>query len=71
MSAVRTEHRHHTDEQIREALEFARDLVAELDLPGPLEALAFKSAIDLRCAKQIELVQAAAGIPNMAIPRGR
>jgi hypothetical protein len=68
---MRQEHRHHSDEQIREALAFARDLVAELELTDDLAPHAFVSAVNLRAAKSIvEVAPPPLGVPAMAMPRG-
>lgn len=70
MSGVRSEHRHHTDEQIRDALAFAAALVEELELADDLRVSGFTKAAELRAAKTVEVTHAMPQVPGMAIPRG-
>ena len=53
MHGRRTEHFHHTEEQIREAIAFGLAVVAELELDDELRPIAFAKAVELRVAKQI------------------
>jgi hypothetical protein len=69
---MRQEHRHHTDEQIRDAIAFALDVVTEAELTDDLAVQAFSAAVQLRCAKSITEVQPAPlAMPAMAIPGQR
>lgn len=70
MSLGRTEHRHHTDEQIHDAIRFGLATLEELEVPEHLEELVLGKVIDLRSAKQIELQAAMPLGGAMAIPRG-
>jgi hypothetical protein len=51
------EGKHNTPEQVRGYLDDALAIVAELEPPGDLRALAFGKAIDLLAAKQIVFEQ--------------
>ena len=62
---------HNTPEQAREYLREALTIVDELDPPADLRPLVFDKACNLVSAKNIAVEQVSAGIPTMAIPRGR
>ena len=70
MAGLRHEMFHYTREQVRGHLADALALVAELDPPDALRALAFDKAVNLLATKQIVVEQVQPGLPNMAIPRG-
>jgi hypothetical protein len=52
-----TEHPHNSDEQVREYLQAALALIADLDPPDDLRGVAFAKAVDLFSAKQIVFEQ--------------
>lgn len=55
-----TEYAHNTDEQVREYLQAALAVVADLELTDDLRVPAFIKAVDLFAAKQIVYEQAPA-----------
>lgn len=61
---------HNTPEQVREYLEGALAIIADLELEDDLRVPAFMKAVDLLSAKQIFYEQAGPLPPNMVIPRG-
>lgn len=61
---------HHNDpDQVRQYLDTALRLTAELDVPDDLRVAFFTKAVDLVAAKQINLEQMQLGAGAMAIPR--
>jgi hypothetical protein len=64
-----TEHPHNSDEQVRDYLQAALALVANLEPPDDLRGVCFAKAVDLFAAKQIFYEQAAplAALPNMPL----
>jgi len=71
MNGRRSELPNNTPEQVREYLEGALAIVAELELADDLRAIAFTKAVDLLASKQIVVEAIQPGIPNLAIPRGK
>jgi hypothetical protein len=67
MSMRQTEYQNNTPEQVREYLQAAANIVAELDIAPDLVTAAFVQAVQLVAAKQIVLEQVGLG---MAMPRG-
>jgi hypothetical protein len=67
MSMRQTEYPNNTPEQVREYLQQAADITAELDVAPDLAGIAFSKAVDLLSGKQIVLEQVALG---MAIQQG-
>ena len=65
------EYPHNTDEQVREYLTKALELVDDLDPAGDLRQAVFVKATEFYAAKQILMEQVVPGVPNLAIPRGR
>jgi hypothetical protein len=61
-----TEYPNNTPEQVREYLQTAADITAELDIAPDLTGIAFAKAADLLSGKQIVLEQVGLG---MAMPR--
>lgn len=55
----RTETPHNTREQVKEYIETAAAIVAELELDGDLKVPAFEKAVDLCAGKQITMEQIA------------
>lgn len=64
----RTEHLHHTREQIAQAIEDAAAIVTEAELAPELQEVAFSKAIDLLTAKQIFFEQTPMALGGLAIP---
>ena len=60
----RTEQHHNTREQVKQYIETAASIVAELELDGDLKVPAFEKAVDLCAGKQITFEQ----IDPRAIP---
>jgi hypothetical protein len=70
VQGIRHEDRHHTDEQISDAVRFAASLVDELGVPSDLREPAFVAAVNLRTAKQITVEAVVGDVPSMIVPRG-
>ena len=64
----RTEHQHHTPEQVRGYLREALEIVDELDTPGDLRQIAFGKAVELLSGKQIFFEQAAVDLSRLKLP---
>lgn len=60
----RTEQQHNTRDQVKQYIETAAAIVAELELDGDLKVPAFEKAVDLCVGKQITFEQ----IDPRAIP---
>jgi hypothetical protein len=66
MSMRQTEYPNNTPEQVREYLQTAADIVAELDIAPDLIPHAFVQAVGLIAAKQVVLEQVGlGGLPMM------
>jgi hypothetical protein len=52
----RIEIQHHTPEQVREYMQAALVIVAELELDDELRPLAFTKAVDLLAAKNVQML---------------
>jgi len=62
----RTEHQHNTPEQVKQYLEQALAIVAELELADDLRVPAFEKAVDLCAGKQITFEQVVPGGVDLA-----
>lgn len=62
MSQRRQDIYHHTAEEVQGYIDNARTIVAELELDGALESIAFAKAVDLLAAKSVQITQTAAGL---------
>lgn len=71
MDGRRIEHRHHTDEQVREIIEKAARLVGDLAVAEDLRVPAFQAAAGLYAQKSITQEVTPLGVPALAIPQGR
>jgi len=67
---MRTEHRHHTDEQVQTILSKALRVVETLNVPPELRAVAFVQACGLYAQKSIAVEQALPLPHGMVVPRG-
>jgi hypothetical protein len=66
-----TEYQHNKPEQVRDYIQDALTLVAELDPPEDLRVAVFAKAADLYSSKQVLLEQIGMLDGAMATPRGR
>lgn len=67
----RVEHQHNTREQVKQYLETALELVAELELTDDLRRPCFEKAVDLIAGKQITFEQyVPGGVDLRTVPRG-
>ena len=70
MSYRKVEYEHHSPEQVRQYLDTALRLTAEMDVPEDLRVAFFGKALDLVSAKQMFFEQLTGVLRNMAVPRG-
>jgi hypothetical protein len=63
MTMRQSEYHNNTPEQVREYLQQAADITAELDVAPDLVGIAFSKAADLLSGKQIVLEQAGGILP--------
>ncbi len=70
MEVRRSEHRHHTDEQVTDVILKALELVEALEVPQDLRGPAFVQACGLFAQKSIVAEPAGSPIVAMGIPRG-
>lgn len=67
----RIEHQHNTTDQVKQYLETALAIVAELEVDGDLKVACFEKAVDLVAGKQIMFEQAGfAGVDLAKIKQG-
>ena len=67
----RIEHQHNTPEQVKQYLETALAIVAEIEVSDDLRRPCFEKAVDLVAGKQITFEQyVPGGVDLRAIPKG-
>jgi hypothetical protein len=69
MTMQRTEHPNNTPEQVREYLQTAANIVADLDIAPDLVPHAFVQAVGLVSAKQVVLEQIGLGVGLLGADR--
>src|SRR5437867_1685374 len=65
MHGLRHELQHNTPEQVREYVRETLAIIAELEVPDDLRAVAFTGALNLVSNKNIAIEQTGVGIPSM------